>query len=178
MKSHFIPFLIIIGLFSLFFVLLVSDRDPADIKNVQVGRPVPEFSLSPLPTGSTTTVDHTILKSDETTIVNFFASWCVPCRAEHESLMQLAEREGVRLIGVAYKDKPADSIRFLEELGNPFRQYGSDLNGDVGIDFGITGVPESYIIDNAGNIRFHYRGPIVGDVLQARIVPELEKASR
>jgi len=172
--QRFVPLIIIVALFGLFFFMLSPDRDPSDIANVKLGRPAPAFSIVSLSEAGAAITEEA-LKSGEPTIVNFFASWCIPCRAEHENLVKLAEDHNMRLVGIAYKDTPADSLRFLNELGNPFDVIGSDLMGDVGIEFGITGVPESYLVDGDGRIRYHFRGPIIGRNLEDQVLPEIEK---
>jgi len=110
------------------------------------------------------------------TAVNFFASWCVPCRAEHHVLLQLAKLDNVRLIGIAYKDDPAAAIAFLQELGNPFAETGSDMDGHAAIGFGITGVPETFFIDRKGVIRHHFAGPLTEQSLDGEIATILAEA--
>ena len=99
-------------------------------------------------------------------LLNVFASWCGPCRAEHPILTRLAEEDGITLIGINYKDKPEAAAQWLEELGNPYVAIGSDYSGRAGIDLGISGVPETFIIDADGIIRHRFAGPVVGDGLR------------
>ncbi|UTW55627.1 DsbE family thiol:disulfide interchange protein [Kordiimonas sp. SCSIO 12610] len=175
--QRFLPLLIVIGLVGLFAYMLRDGRNPSEIKNIHVGEPAPEFSLADIG-GSDGDIDETILKSGSPVLVNFFASWCVPCRAEHDSLMELANTHNIKIIGIAYKDKPEDSRAFLEELGNPFEVYGGDLDGVVGFEWGVTGVPETFIVDGNGRIRYHHYGPIVGDALAQKVLPEFLKVSK
>ena len=107
-------------------------------------------------------------------LVNFWASWCVPCIIEHPQLMRL-HREGVPVFGIAYKDKPEDSLRFLRQHSNPFRLLSRDEPGRVAIDWGVFGVPETYLIDRQGIIRWRYAGPITADVLEQDIRPLLRR---
>ena len=96
-------------------------------------------------------------------IVNVFASWCVPCRAEHGVLTQMVEKDGLTLVGINYKDKPEDATKWLAELGNPYERIGSDLSGRVGIEWGLSGVPETFIVGSDGTVLFRYVGPVVGE---------------
>ena len=105
------------------------------------------------------------------TLVNFFASWCAPCREEHQELMALAQRQGVTLEGIAYKDKPEDARRFLDGLGNPFRRVGVDRDGRTAIDFGVYGVPETYVVDASGRIRYRLVGPLTAEEVEEKILP-------
>jgi cytochrome c biogenesis protein CcmG/thiol:disulfide interchange protein DsbE len=107
-------------------------------------------------------------------IINFWASWCAPCRIEHSTLESLAARNGVTLYGVAYKDDPEKSRAFLSELGNPFGKINQDREGRVAIDWGVTGVPETFVIDGKGVIRVHYAGPLNESLLQRLILPALK----
>ena len=106
-------------------------------------------------------------------IVNFWASWCAPCRVEHPQLMQLAE-EGIPVFGVNYKDDPVKAANFLIELGDPYSAIGADEEGRVGLEWGVYGVPETYVIDGDGNVVLRFAGPVTDTVLEARIRPALE----
>jgi cytochrome c biogenesis protein CcmG/thiol:disulfide interchange protein DsbE len=105
------------------------------------------------------------------TLVNFFASWCAPCREEQTALTMLAHRPGVTLDGIAYKDKPAASRRFLDELGNPYRKIGVDRDGTTAINFGVYGVPETYVVDASGHIRYRQVGPLSAADVDRKILP-------
>ncbi len=171
--KRFVPLLVVSALVLLFLVMMLSDRNPNEIDSVLIGRPAPEFSLVSLKEGAPalTTAD---LKTGAPVLVNFFASWCVPCRAEHENLMALAGGYRVPVIGIAYKNDPDKARGFLTELGNPFSKTGLDLDGRVGIDWGVSGVPETFLIDGDGVIRYRHWGPIVGDSLTERLLPQLK----
>ena len=108
-------------------------------------------------------------------VVNIFASWCAPCRLEHPLLLRLARQDGVRVFGIAYKDKPEDSARFLAELGNPFRAVGVDREGRTGLDFGVYGVPETYVLDRDGRIRARYVGALTPAKIERDLLPLLQK---
>ena len=157
--------LIITLIFGGFFLWgLNPDRDPSEIPSVLISQPAPEFDLAAIDGLDTPGFGRTDLTENSgPVIVNVFASWCVPCRAEHRVLSQLVENEGQRLFGINYKDKPEDAKRWLAELGNPYEKIGSDLSGRIGIEWGISGVPETFIVGPEGTVLFRYVGPVVGD---------------
>ncbi|MGH1332020.1 MAG: DsbE family thiol:disulfide interchange protein [Paracoccaceae bacterium] len=143
---------------------LNPDRDPNEVPSVLIAQPAPAFELDPVVGLHTPGLSRSDLVGTETAVVmNVFASWCVPCRAEHAVLTSLAEKDGIRLFGINYKDKPEDAIRWLAELGNPYERIGSDLSGRAGIEWGISGVPETFIINTDGTVLFRHVGPIVGE---------------
>ena len=159
-----------------FWMGLAPNRDPSLVPSVMIDKPVPAFDLAPLVAGKPG------LKSDElkgrVTLINFFASWCVPCRAEAPLLMDLAKDKRVELDGIAYKNKPGDTEAFLAELGNPFTRVVVDDTGRTAIDFGVYGVPESYLVDKDGVIRFREAGPLTPDVIETQLKPLLAKLSQ
>jgi len=171
---RYIPLLIVVAIFALFLKMLGGDRNPKEIKSVLLDKPVPVFSLPALYEGKPSLTEAD-LKTGKPILVNFFASWCVPCRAEHDNLMRLAHDQGVPIIGIAYKDEPQRSIGFLEELGNPFVATVKDRDGRTAIDWGVTGVPETFLIDGDGILRYRHWGPIVGDSLEKRLLPQLKE---
>lgn len=152
------PLLVFVALAGLFFVRLRSGADPSAVPSVMIGKPVPAFALPPLP--GVTAADGTPLPGlssadlkGRVTLVNFWASWCAPCQIEHPQLMRLTREPGVTLVGVAYKDAPENARRFLTRNGVPFRAVGLDSTGRTAIDFGVYGVPESFIVGPDGVIR-------------------------
>jgi cytochrome c biogenesis protein CcmG, thiol:disulfide interchange protein DsbE len=159
-----------------FWLGLAPDRDPAAVPSVMIGRPAPEFDLPPLVAGSPG------LKGAElrghVTLINFFASWCVPCRAEHPLLFSLAQDKRIEIDGIAYKNKQSDTNAYLAELGNPYARVVVDEAGRTAIDFGVYGVPESYLIDREGIIRFRQVGPFTQDVIENQLKPLIAELTR
>jgi cytochrome c biogenesis protein CcmG/thiol:disulfide interchange protein DsbE len=139
--------------------------DPRGVPSALLGRTPPPFDLPPLEGAERPALTAADLRDPpRPLLVNFFASWCVPCIAEHPMLVRL-ERQGVPLMGIAYKDRPADALAFLRRHGNPFARIGVDQPGRVAIDWGLYGVPETYLIDRAGLIRWRWAGPLTPEIL-------------
>jgi len=138
-----------------------------------IGRPVPAYALERLGgTGQVTGADF----AGRPYMINVFASWCAPCRIEHPVLMRLAG-EGIPILGIAYKDRPAATAQMLAELGHPFTAVGMDESGRYGLDIGVTGVPETFLVDANGRIRLIQRGPIDDAALNQKIRPMLKAMS-
>jgi cytochrome c biogenesis protein CcmG/thiol:disulfide interchange protein DsbE len=152
---------------------LMAGRDPASIGSVMVGRPAPRLDLRALRDGDKPLTDA-MLRTGKPTIVNFFASWCTPCLAEHPLFTRLSEREGATIVGIAWKNKRDDALPWLKRLGDPYRLAGLDLDGKTGLDWGLSGVPETYLIDGNGIVRFHFRGPITEKDVTGVIIPFLK----
>jgi cytochrome c biogenesis protein CcmG, thiol:disulfide interchange protein DsbE len=152
--------------------------DPAEVPSVLINNPVPDFTLAPIAAMNLPGLATTDLKKGRVTLVNVWASWCVPCRAEHPLLLELAKREDLRVVGINYKDDPENARRFLITLGVPFAAVGSDLNGRVSVDWGVYGVPESFLVDGEGVIRLKWIGPLTGEALKNDIIPKIEAIKR
>ena len=150
-----------------YFVVSLS-RDPSVLPSAMINQPAPAFTLAGLQGQPGLARDEF---RGQVVLINFFASWCVPCRAEHPLLMQLAAELKAPVYGIDYKDKPEDAARFLSELGDPYGRIGADRDGRVGIDFGVYGVPETYVIDRNGVIRYKRIGPVTVPILQEKILP-------
>lgn len=161
---------IIFGAIALVFLVRLYGGDPSMVPSVLINKPAPEFALAPLeglrdesgPVPGLTRADLVAADDDpRVSIVNVWASWCVPCRDEHPVLMELAKDERLRVFGINYKDRPENARRFLGALGNPYEAVGVDENGRSAIDWGVYGVPETFIVDRHGVIRHKHIGPIL-----------------
>ena len=168
-----VPVVIFVGLAWLLYIGLFQGP-PSLLPSPLVGKLAPDISLPALD-AQAQNFDRAELGQGHPIIVNFWASWCVPCRLEHATLEALAARKGITLYGVDYKDKPEDARAFLTELGNPFGKINEDRDGRVAIDWGVTGVPETFVIDSKGIIRVHYAGPLNDQLVERLILPALEK---
>ncbi|MBI3041750.1 MAG: DsbE family thiol:disulfide interchange protein [Betaproteobacteria bacterium] len=147
--------------------------NPREIPSPLIGKPVPEFRLEPVK-GRTLGLASSDLRG-EVSVVNVFASWCVECRAEHPLWMQLRAEGNVPLHGLNYKDRPDDAARWLGELGDPYTRTGADLDGRVGIDWGVYGVPETFIVDKRGMIRHKVIGAVTRKSLDEKVLPLVRK---
>jgi cytochrome c biogenesis protein CcmG, thiol:disulfide interchange protein DsbE len=147
-------------------------RDPDVLPSPLIDEPAPQFDLPPLP-GKDKGLSTADLKGG-VSLVNFFASWCVPCRDEHKALSAFAALKRIPVYGVDYKDKPAAVAEWLAELGNPYTQIGAD-DGQVGIEWGVYGVPETFLIDSAGRIRYKHVGPLTQAVIDQQILPRVAR---
>jgi cytochrome c biogenesis protein CcmG/thiol:disulfide interchange protein DsbE len=174
-----IPLAIFVGLVGLFLAGLFSG-DPSRIPSALIGQPAPQTALpgvagldrdgQPVPG-----IDPAAFKG-AVTLVNVWASWCVPCHDEAPLLMHLAQDGRIRVIGIDYKDEPDNARRFLGRYGNPFAAAGADKNGRASIEWGVYGVPETFIVGRDGRIAYKLVGPITTDNLGSVVVPEIEKA--
>lgn len=162
-------FLIVVGYFT---VPILTGKDPHVLPSAMIDKPAPAHDLAPLLAG-TPGVSPADLKG-KVQLVNFFASWCAPCRVEHPVLMRFSEEHALPVIGINYKDKPAAAKEWLNELGNPYNRIGTDPDGRAAIDWGVYGVPETYIVDAEGHIRHRFVGPLTGKALEEEIMPLVE----
>lgn len=149
-------------------------ENPDTLPSALVGQSAAAVQLTPL--GDLPGFSQSDLADGKVKIVNFWASWCAPCRAEHPNLMRLRD-EGLPIYGVNYKDKPEAALAFLSDLGNPFQRVGADGTGRMGIDWGLYGVPESFVIDGEGKVLLRFPGPITERALEVEIRPALAGAA-
>lgn len=170
-----LPLIVFLALATIFFRQLVSGADVSVVPSALIGQQAPLTNLPPLEGMDLPGLD-TAAFGGNVTLVNVFASWCAPCREEHPMLLQLSQDKRFQVVGLNYKDQPANARRFLGELGNPFAAIGVDEKGRAAIDWGVYGVPETFVIGKDGTILFKHVGPIDPDGLRDRLMPEIEKA--
>jgi cytochrome c biogenesis protein CcmG, thiol:disulfide interchange protein DsbE len=175
----FIPLALFLALAVLFYVRL-GDDDPSRIPSALIGRPAPDVGLPPLPGLERDGKALPGIAAGDflgtVTLVNVWASWCLPCRDEAPLLMQLADDSRVRIVGINYKDQPDNARRFLGAFGNPFAAAGFDESGRAAIEWGVYGVPETFLVGRDGKIAFKLVGGINPDNLERTLKPEIEKA--
>ena len=175
-----VPLALFAGLAALFMARLLGPGDHSVLPSVLIGHPAPPTSLPPVaglvrdgqPVPGLASGDFT----GNVTVLNVWASWCIPCRDEAPLLMKLAEDKRIRLVGINYKDQPDNARRFLGRFGNPYAASGADANGRAGIEWGVYGVPENFIIGRDGRIAYKLVGPLSAENLQGVFMPEIEKA--
>ena len=168
-----LPLLALAGLVAVFAVSI--NRDTSLIPSVLIDKPAPEFTLAPVEGLDVPGFDTASLKG-EVTIVNVFASWCIPCRDEHPLLTALKAETQVRLFGINQKDAPENARAFLTELGNPYDAVGADPSTRVSIDWGVYGVPETFLVDADGIIRYKHIGPLSIEAIERELIPAITKA--
>lgn len=178
-----LPLLFFAALAALFLLRLFAGDD-SRLPSALIGKEVPHFNLPAIAglTGRPGLSDAD-LRQGHVTILNVFASWCVPCHDEHPYLVSLSQnptllKQGVTIVGIAYKDNPENIRRFLGADGDPYTRVGVDASGRTGIDFGVYGVPETYIVKGNGKIAYKYVGPMNEDAIRSVILPKVEEARR
>ncbi len=171
----FLPLAIFAVLAAIFLVMLLADRDTSTVPSALIGQPAPATDLPPLDPAASIG-----LRSEDfagnVTLVNIWASWCGPCRQEHPVLMELSRDQRFITAGLNYKDKPENARGFLTELGDPYKIIGTDQSGRKAIDWGVYGVPETFLVDRDGIIRFKHVGPLTPETVRMSLMPEIEKA--
>lgn len=167
MSRFILPLALFVGL--VVFLAIGLGRDPHEVPSPLINKPAPAFQLPQLhEPGKTFSVQE---MRGKVWLLNVWASWCVSCREEHPLLLDLARSGSVPLYGLNYKDQRADAIAWLNELGDPYLVSAADLDGRVGIDYGVYGAPETYLIDRDGVIRFKHIGPLTPEVIQGKLLP-------
>ena len=175
--------LAIFSVLAIVFAFALRTGDPSKLPSALIGKAAPAIELQGLegladaarPVGGFAGTD---LAQGQVSVVNFWASWCVPCVQEHPVLVALKERTGVRVYGVNYKDQAAAARRFLGRYGNPYFAVGVDGNGRAAIEWGVYGMPETFVVNGAGRIVYKHVGPITPETLEARIIPAIRAAER
>lgn len=175
-----LPLAMFLGL-AIMFAFALFSGDPSKLPSALIGRPAPNVDFAPLeglkaggqPVPGFTAAD---LSKGEVKVVNFWASWCLPCVQEHPMLIELANRTGVPIYGVNYKDQNDDARRFIGRYGNPYKAVGIDPVGRGAIEWGVYGMPETFVVDGKGRIAYKHVGPISPASLQEKMIPAIEKA--
>ena len=170
-----LPLVALVGLLAVF--ALNINRDPSLVQSVLINKPAPSFTLPAVAGLPVPGFDSARLRG-QVSVVNVFASWCIPCRDEHPVLEALKQETGVLLLGINQKDAPDNAAAFLAQLGNPYDAVGADADGRASIDWGVYGVPETFIVDAKGVIRFKHTGPLAPDDIAREIIPAIKKAKQ
>jgi cytochrome c biogenesis protein CcmG, thiol:disulfide interchange protein DsbE len=175
--------LVIFALLALLFYVRLDAGDPSRLPSALIGRPAPSDPLLPLeglsrdgaPVPGIPSGD---LATGRVSVVNVFASWCGPCRDEHPVLAKLSQDPRIRLVGINYKDDSENARRFLGRLGNPYAAVGVDPKGRAAIDWGVYGVPETFVVAGDGTIRYKFVGPLTEEAVASILGPEIDRASK
>ena len=172
--KRFIP----LGVFLLLVVVLGIGLtlNPREVPSPLIDKPAPDFTLNQLQSP-----EQVISARDmhgKVWLLNVWASWCTACRAEHPLLVDLARDDSINLVGLNYKDEQADALRWLRQFGNPYQVSAFDADGRVGIDWGVYGVPETFVIDKQGIIRYKQIGPVTRESLDKKILPLLHQLQK
>ncbi|MGA7323071.1 MAG: DsbE family thiol:disulfide interchange protein [Rhodomicrobium sp.] len=176
-----LPLVLLAVLLSFLFVSLRSG-DPSRLPSALIGKPVPNFDLLPLPQtlndyGPVPGLSSDAFKKGHATLLNVWASWCAPCAAESPVLLDLS-KQGIPIFSINYKDTTDAAKRFLARNGNPFRAIGVDAKGFTAIDFGVYGVPETFVIDGKGRVVYRFPGPLTPEIVAEKIMPAVRRAER
>lgn len=169
-----LPLIIFLGLAG--FLAKGLTLDPSELPSPLINKPAPEFTSQHLPAS-----DQLFNSRDmagKVWVLNVWASWCAPCVAEHPVLISLTEQRDLPLVGLNYKDIPADALTWLDRLGDPFTHLLSDEQGDVGINWGVYGVPETFIMDKTGRVRYKHVGPVDDEDLEKTLLPIIDELQR
>jgi cytochrome c biogenesis protein CcmG, thiol:disulfide interchange protein DsbE len=173
MNARLLPLVGFVLVFALlgFGIYWSQGHDPREVPSPLIGKPAPAFSLPLLDQPSTKLGSAEL--AGQPYLLNVFASWCFACRDEHPILMREGKRLGVKLVGFNYKDEPDDAKRWIAQFGNPYDVIIADLPGDVAIDFGVTGAPETFLVDAKGIVRYKYISPITPEIIATELLPRI-----
>lgn len=176
-----IPLIVFVGFAAIAGKMLydqdVTGRDVSAIPSALIGKKAPELALPPLPGADVPALTDAAIKG-KLTLINVFASWCVPCRQEHPFLKQLASDNRINIVGINYKDQSDNALRFLGELGNPYKAIGIDPKGAAAIDWGVYGIPETYLVGPDGTILYKHVGPFDDRSIAQDLMPAIDKATK
>ena len=157
-KLLIVPSILFLSILLVFFYLLLIDRNPSEIPSALLGKNVPKFETDSL-LKDEKFISYEKFKN-EIILVNFFATWCKPCRDEHVYIKRFSDKKKVKIIGINYKDNPKKAINWLKKLGNPYTDIALDKNGKIAIDWGVYGIPETFLVSSNGIIKYKHVGPI------------------
>ena len=163
-----LPLIFLFFLTSILLIKIINYDKSKGIESALLNKNFPKLNISLLDTKEQKHIDFNI--GENFILINFFASWCVPCKVEHETL-NFINRDGIPIFGIAYKDKTEDTKFFLKALGNPYKQVGIDRNGRIAIELGVYGVPETFLVDLEGIIRYRHAGPLTIEDYKKKIIP-------
>ncbi len=174
--------LILVAILLAFLFISLRSGEPSRLPSALIGKTVPDFALPAVPNvlgddGPVPGLSSAAFKTGKVSILNVWASWCAPCIEEHPQLIELSQ-QGVPIYSINYKDRPEAARRFLASHGNPFRAIGVDESGFTAIDFGVYGVPETFVIAGDGRIAYRFPGPLSPEILADKIMPAIKKAER
>lgn len=179
-----LPLMIFVGLAAIFAVQLLSGKDNTTIPSALIGKDAPQTNLPPVeglvhdgaPVPGLNSEDFKTGSGGKLTLINVWGSWCVPCRQEHPQLMEIAKDKRIRVVGLNYKDQPENARRFLGDLGNPFAAVGADRVGRSAIEWGVYGVPETFLVNADGKIVYKHVGPFTPESVKNDLMPAVQKA--
>lgn len=174
-KLVFLPLIVFAALAAIFLLQLLSGKDVSVVPSALIGEPAPETHLPPLAGTNLPGIESSAF-AGKVTLVNIWASWCAPCREEHPLLVELSKDKRFQIAGLNYKDRPENAKTFLDGLGNPYTAIGVDESGRTGIEWGVYGVPETFLVGKDGVILFKHVGPLTPDAVRSALMPEVEKA--
>lgn len=176
----FLPLIVFGALVAVFITQLMSGKDNSVIPSALIGKPAPTLALAPLEgairAGQPVPALDTAEVKGKLTLINVWASWCIPCRQEHPIILGLSQDPRINVVGINYKDKNDNALAFLGELGNPFRAIGVDPKGVAAIDWGVYGIPESFLVSPEGVILYKHVGPFTDDSVKNQLLPKIEEA--
>ncbi len=170
-----IPFILFVIILSIFFYLLIIDRNPSRVPSALLDNTAPDFEANALLKNEKVYSSKEF--GNEITLVNFFSSWCKPCKDEHVYIKRFLNEDGLKIIGINYKDNPEKARKWLKKLGNPYSNIAIDKNGKIAIDWGVYGIPETFVVNSEGIIKYRYVGPINQKIYRKinLLIKELEK---
>lgn len=176
-----LPLILFLALAAIFYKQLAAGGATSELPSALIGREAPKTDMSPLiglmeNGAQVPALEHALFKGNAS-LVNVWASWCAPCRQEHPLLVELGKRDDLQILGLNYKDRTENALRFLGQLGNPYDAVGTDPKGRAAIEWGVYGVPETFVVGRDGKILHKHVGPLTPEAIETTILPIVEKAN-